>query len=94
VRELPAFERGLDQLVARREVRVLEAGDEVAGFRTDTAVNRRSVRKLAGLEPSLILPGHGGAVRDMAEFGRFVAARPGDSGRRGNGRSPSQETTS
>ena len=47
-------------------------------FNTDTAENRRSIRKLAELEPSLILPGHGEAVRDMDEFGRFVEALPRD----------------
>jgi glyoxylase-like metal-dependent hydrolase (beta-lactamase superfamily II) len=44
----------------------------------DPAENRRSIRKLAALEPSLILPGHGPAITDMAAFGRFVAALPVD----------------
>lgn len=48
------------------------------GFNYDTAENRRSIRKLAALEPSLILPGHGAAVTDVDEFGRFAAALPGD----------------
>ena len=43
----------------------------------DPAENRRSIRKLAALEPSLILPGHGPAVTDMGAFRRFVAALPG-----------------
>jgi hydroxyacylglutathione hydrolase len=43
----------------------------------DPIENRRSIRKLAELNPSLILPGHGPAVTDMAAFGRFVAALPG-----------------
>jgi hydroxyacylglutathione hydrolase len=43
----------------------------------DPAENRRSIRKLAELEPSLILPGHGPAVTDMAAFERFVSALPG-----------------
>jgi hydroxyacylglutathione hydrolase len=43
----------------------------------DPAENRRSIRKLAALEPSLILPGHGPAVADMNSFNRFVAALPG-----------------
>ena len=47
-------------------------------FNWDTAENRRSIRKLAALEPSLILPGHGGAVRDMDQFKRFVDALPTD----------------
>jgi glyoxylase-like metal-dependent hydrolase (beta-lactamase superfamily II) len=46
-------------------------------FTYDPAENRRSIRKLAELNPALILPGHGTAVTDMAAFGRFVAALPG-----------------
>lgn len=46
-------------------------------FTYDPAENRRSIRKLADLNPSLILPGHGPAVTDMAAFERFVAALPG-----------------
>jgi hydroxyacylglutathione hydrolase len=45
-------------------------------FNWDTAENRRSIRKLAELEPTLILPGHGGAVRDMDAFQRFVERLP------------------
>jgi glyoxylase-like metal-dependent hydrolase (beta-lactamase superfamily II) len=44
----------------------------------DPALNRRSIRKLAALEPSLILPGHGPAITDMDAFTRFVAALPVD----------------
>jgi hypothetical protein len=33
---------------------------------------------LAELKPSPILPGHGGAVRDMDEFRRFVDRLPRD----------------
>jgi hydroxyacylglutathione hydrolase len=43
----------------------------------DPPENRRSIRKLAALEPSLILPGHGPAVTDIAAFERFAAALPG-----------------
>ncbi|HST70108.1 MAG TPA: MBL fold metallo-hydrolase [Solirubrobacterales bacterium] len=46
-------------------------------FTYDVDENRRSIRKLAELNPSLILPGHGPAVTDMAAFERFVAALPG-----------------
>jgi glyoxylase-like metal-dependent hydrolase (beta-lactamase superfamily II) len=46
-------------------------------FTYDPVENRRSIRKLAALEPSLILPGHGPAVTDMDAFGRFAAALPG-----------------
>jgi hydroxyacylglutathione hydrolase len=45
-------------------------------FTYDPAENRRSIRKLADLNPSLILPGHGPAVTDTAKFERFVAALP------------------
>ena len=41
-------------------------------FTYDMAENRRSIRKLAELDPSRILPGHGPEVSDMAKFGRFV----------------------
>jgi glyoxylase-like metal-dependent hydrolase (beta-lactamase superfamily II) len=44
----------------------------------DPPENRRSIQKLAALEPSLIIPGHGPAITDMAAFGRFVAALPVD----------------
>jgi hydroxyacylglutathione hydrolase len=46
-------------------------------FNADSAENRRSIRKLAGLDPSLILPGHGAEVTDIAEFKRFAASLPG-----------------
>ncbi len=45
-------------------------------YNADSAENRRSIRKLADLEPSLILPGHGPAVTDIAGFERFVARLP------------------
>lgn len=43
----------------------------------DPAENRRSIRKLADLNPTLILPGHGPAVTDIAAFERFAASLPG-----------------
>jgi glyoxylase-like metal-dependent hydrolase (beta-lactamase superfamily II) len=46
-------------------------------FTYDPAENRRSIRRLADLKPTLILPGHGPAVTDIAKFERFVAALPG-----------------
>ncbi len=46
-------------------------------FTADPSENRRSIRKLADLEPRLILPGHGPAVTDMSKFERFVDALPG-----------------
>ncbi len=42
----------------------------------DPVENRRSIRKLADLNPSLILPGHGPPVTDMAKFERFVSQLP------------------
>lgn len=45
-------------------------------FTYDPPENRRSIRKLAELNPSLILPGHGPAVTDIATFERFVTALP------------------
>ncbi len=45
-------------------------------YNADSAENRRSIRKLADLEPSLILPGHGPAVTDVAAFERFVSRLP------------------
>jgi hydroxyacylglutathione hydrolase len=47
-------------------------------FTYDPAENRRSIRRLAGLGPKLILPGHGPAVTDIAAFERFVEAIPAD----------------
>jgi hydroxyacylglutathione hydrolase len=46
-------------------------------FTYDPAENRRSIHKLAELEPSLILPGHGPAVTDIAAFERFVSGLQG-----------------
>lgn len=43
----------------------------------DPAENRRSIRKLAELNPSLILPGHGPPVTDIAGFERFASQLPG-----------------
>jgi glyoxylase-like metal-dependent hydrolase (beta-lactamase superfamily II) len=45
-------------------------------FTVDPAENRRSIRKLAELNPSLILPGHGPPVSDIGAFERFAAALP------------------
>jgi hydroxyacylglutathione hydrolase len=46
-------------------------------FTYDMAENRRSIRKLAELKPSLILPGHGPAVTDMGAFERFASSLSG-----------------
>ena len=45
-------------------------------FTYDPAENRRSIRKLAGLNPTLLLPGHGPAVTDMDRFQSWAAALP------------------
>ncbi len=45
-------------------------------FTRDPAENRRSIRRLAELNPSMILPGHGPAVTDMAAFESFVSELP------------------
>lgn len=47
-------------------------GEPPDAFTYDPAENRRSIRRLAELDPSLILPGHGPEVTDMAAFARFV----------------------
>jgi glyoxylase-like metal-dependent hydrolase (beta-lactamase superfamily II) len=48
-----------------------------ADLTPDPAENRRSIRKLAALNPSLILPGHGPAVTDIGAFERFASSLPG-----------------
>jgi glyoxylase-like metal-dependent hydrolase (beta-lactamase superfamily II) len=63
---------------ATLRARILEPPD---AFNADTAENRASIRKLAELGPSVILPGHGPAVRDIAVFERFVAQLPDDAAR-------------
>jgi hydroxyacylglutathione hydrolase len=47
-------------------------------FTLDPVEARRSIRKLADLEPSLLLPGHGPAVSDIDDFKRFVEKLPAD----------------
>lgn len=44
----------------------------------DPAENRRSAKKLAPLEPKLVLFGHGGPLRDTQKFVDFVESLPGD----------------
>ena len=53
-------------------------GEPPEMFTYDPAENRRSIRKLAALEPTLLLPGHGPAVTDMTAFQAWVAALPED----------------
>jgi hypothetical protein len=35
-------------------------------------MNRESIRRLAGLKPSMICAGHGPPLKDMGRFERFV----------------------
>jgi glyoxylase-like metal-dependent hydrolase (beta-lactamase superfamily II) len=46
------------------------------GLTPDPAENRCSIRRLAELEPSILLPGHGPPVTDMAAFASFVESLP------------------
>lgn len=45
-------------------------------FTTDPVENRRSARRLAQLEPRLVLFGHGAPLRDTRKFVDFVNALP------------------
>ena len=47
-------------------------------FTPDPAENRRSAKKLAALEPKLVLFGHGRPVRDTQKFVDFLNSLPGD----------------
>lgn len=59
---------------ATGRTRLMEPPD---AFTYDPAENRRSVRKLAALEPTLLLPGHGPPVTDMARFQSWAATLSG-----------------
>ena len=43
-------------------------------FTPDPERNRESIRRLRGLEPKLVLFGHGAPLRDPAKFERFVSS--------------------
>jgi hydroxyacylglutathione hydrolase len=45
-------------------------------FTPDPGENRRSIRKLAPLEPKLVLAGHGPPLRDTDKFVEFAAGLP------------------
>lgn len=47
-----------------------------AGFTPDPARNRQSARRLAELEPELVLFGHGPPLRDPARLKEFAASLP------------------
>lgn len=51
-------------------------GEPPEMFTYDPAENRRSIRKVAALEPTCLLPGHGPAVTDMDRFQAWVAELP------------------
>jgi glyoxylase-like metal-dependent hydrolase (beta-lactamase superfamily II) len=65
--------RNLNYATLRAEIK--EPPD---AFNADTAENQRSIRKLAELRPSIILPGHGDAITDIAAFERFVERLPSE----------------
>jgi glyoxylase-like metal-dependent hydrolase (beta-lactamase superfamily II) len=50
--------------------------EPLAAFTPDPAQNRSSARKLAALEPALVLFGHGPPLRDTQALLDFVAALP------------------
>ena len=50
--------------------------DPKSYFTPDPVENRRSARRLAELEPSLVLFGHGAPLRDTRKFVDFVASLP------------------
>lgn len=62
--------RNISYFTGRRSL-----GEPPDSFNDDSARNRDSIRRLAALNPSLILPGHGPGVIDMDAFARFAAAR-------------------
>jgi glyoxylase-like metal-dependent hydrolase (beta-lactamase superfamily II) len=47
-------------------------------FTNDPPENRRSIRKLLDLRPSMICVGHGPPLRDLSNLERFVAKLPAD----------------
>jgi hydroxyacylglutathione hydrolase len=53
-------------------------GEPPEVFTLDPAENRRSIRKLAELNPSMICIGHGKPITDMGDFERFVSELPAD----------------
>jgi glyoxylase-like metal-dependent hydrolase (beta-lactamase superfamily II) len=67
--------RNLNYATLRAEIK-----EPPPAFNFDTAQNRRSIRKLLDLNPSIILPGHGDAITDIDAFKRFVDALPADAG--------------
>ena len=67
--------RNLNYATLRAEIK-----EPPPAFNFDTAQNRRSIRKLLDLNPSIILPGHGDAITDTDAFKRFVDALPADAG--------------
>lgn len=58
-----------------RRVRLAEPPHNLS---VDAAENRRSIRKLVDLKPSLVLLGHGPALRDMSLLAEFATLIPTD----------------
>jgi glyoxylase-like metal-dependent hydrolase (beta-lactamase superfamily II) len=58
--------------------RRLRLGQPPPHLSVDAAENRRSIRRLLELAPSLVLPGHGPPLRDMNLLREFAAALPQD----------------
>jgi hypothetical protein len=54
----------------------LQASAECRSRRPVRTKSSRSIRKLAGLNPAMILSGSGPPVTDMAAFERFVSRLP------------------
>ena len=79
-----AFWREIDRILVlgdvlfHRNPMTLQRGlTEPFAFATfDPAMNRRSARKLADLEPTVVCFGHGAPLRDARRFAEFVSALP------------------
>lgn len=56
-----------------RRLRIAEPPEH---FSRDPEENRRSIQRLLDLKPSVVLPGHGPALRDIEALARFAAALP------------------
>lgn len=65
----------MDTLTHRRRI-----AEPPAYLSVDAGENRRSIRRLLELDPSMVLPGHGPALRDMGRLADFAAELAGGSG--------------
>ena len=64
---------GMDVRTGRRGLR-----EPLPVFTPDPVENRRSIRRLAALDPALVLFGHGPPLRDPGALRAFAAALPDD----------------